>query len=252
MGTFRAGIVWIVLGLLASSAHAGRTRFGWLYDTEVVPERSVEIETWVFEEDGKGDPDVDETNLWWAPVVGVTDRLELAFPVEITYEAEEDGAGNRVAATKFSRFGGEARWRLVTPDPVEAPAVVPLLRLAVKRVVTERDIMRLEGGLVVSYDLGPAHFAVDLGWLGLVRFEGDGFDFEARPGVGASIRVTEDLRIGGEFYAEIGIDEDDTVDWLSLGPNLSWTHGRYWLSASFPIGLSNIDAAPRLNWAVAF
>src|SRR5262245_65709667 len=79
----------VMLGalLLPSVARAGRTRFGWLYDTETVPERGVELETWMLEEDGKGSPPVDESSLWLAPVVGVTDRVELAFPIEISFES---------------------------------------------------------------------------------------------------------------------------------------------------------------------
>ena len=232
---------------LGSSAHAGRSRFGWLYDTETIPQRGVEVETWYLEEDGKGEPDVDESKVLWQPVVGITDRLELAFPLELTFEREMNMGG-----TALERFGAELRWRLTDPDPVERGAVAPLLRLGAKRVIAERDLLRVEADVVVSVDAGPVHVAADLGAVGEVDVAAGTAVYEARPGVGASVKVVGELRLGAEFYGELGLGDSTAVDWYSLGPNLAWTHGRFWLSGSVPLGLKNIDAAPRLNLAIAF
>src|ERR1044071_8577310 len=118
----------VLLLLFPAVAHAGRTRFGWLYDTETVPERGVELETWMLEEDGKGSPPVDESSLWWARVSGVTDGVELAFPLEVSFAG--DAMGSR---TDLSRFGAEIRWRLTSPDPAESGPFSALVRLAAKR-----------------------------------------------------------------------------------------------------------------------
>jgi hypothetical protein len=240
------GAVIVCLGI-ASVAHAGRTRFGWLYDTETIPERGVELETWYLEEDGKGEPDVDETAVLWMPVVGVTDRIELAFPFELKYEREEGAAD-----TRLERLGAEVRWRLTDPDPVERGPFAPLLRLGVKRMIAERSVVRIEGDVVLSYEAGRVLFVIDVGGIAEVN-EADGEAvYEVRPAAGLSVRATTELRFGAELYSEIGLEDHPGVDWYSVGPNIAWTHGRFWLAGSFPIGLKNIDAAPRLNFAIAF
>src|SRR5215467_10278192 len=44
-------------------AHAGRTHFAWFYGTELVPENGTEVETWIVEENKKGDNNRDETSF---------------------------------------------------------------------------------------------------------------------------------------------------------------------------------------------
>lgn len=238
----RLSVLAVVL-CATGTARAGRTRFGWLYDTETVPQRGVEIESWLLEEDGKDG--TDETLLWWAPVIGLTDRLELAFPVEVAY--------NRSATTSgvaLERFGAEVRWRLVNADPVESGPFAALIRLGAKRLVTERSRARFEADVVLSLDAGPAHLSADLGGV-LVAGNGDPTEIEARPAGGVVFRVAGELRLGAELYSELQV-RGDGVTWVAAGPTLSFTHGRSWLSASFLVGLRGIDLAPRLNWAIAF
>lgn len=230
-----------------STAHAGRTQFTWLYDTETLPERGVELVQWLLEENGKGDAKENETLVWWGPIVGVTDQLELALPVEISFGQEGDGPG----ATNIERFGAEARWRLVTSDPDDAPAVVPLVRLGAKRVVNERGYYRIEPGATVSAQLGSRlRFVVDA--TAIVKLRPDSTKVELRPGAGFLVSIFDDVQIGAEVFSEIGIDDPDTTDWVAVGPDLAWTHGRFWLSAGFPIGVVGIESAPRMNWGIAF
>lgn len=233
-----------VLAAVPGVAHAGRTPHGWLYGTEVLPERGAEVQTWVAEENGKAPNDVHDTTLWWGALVGVTDRLELALPVEMLWR-EADGAEPTFTV---QRFGAEARYRFVSPDPVEAPAIAPLVRVAVKRDVTERDLVRAELDLVASYQAGRFHALVDLGAVGEL---GDDAHFELRPGAGVSVLVAGELRLGAEAYAQLSAD-DARPSWAIVGPSLSWTHGRFWLSAAFGIGVYRIDTAPRVVWGILF
>jgi len=236
-----AGVI-IVLVLLASAerrACAGRSRFGWLYDVDTIPERSVELETWLIEEDGPGA--ASENTLWTAPVIGVTDRLELALPVELDWDS--DGTTSN---TRLARLGAELRWRLVSTDPVDAPAFVPLVRLGVKRLLDQRDGARVEPGVVLGFDAGRVHLGLD---AGVVLDVGQGHSY-LTVGLGTSVRLTDDLRVGAEGYLERNLQGGD-ASWIAAGPNLSWTHGRFWLTLVVPVGLHNLDAAPRLNWAVA-
>ncbi len=240
--------VALFLAPAGRQARAGRSGFAWFFDTEVVPERGVELETWLIDENSLGDQDVDTTRLIWQPAVGLAERLELALPVELDFVEQGDPASGD---TQLANYGAELRWRLASPDPVEAGAVVPLLRLGAKRLVTARERVRGEADVVVSADLGGCWRAV--ADLGVFAETGTGKDFVSlRPGAGVNAPVATDLRIGVEAFANFKRDDLRSTDWLVVGPNLAWTHGRFWLAASFGIGVFGIDSAPRINWAVAF
>jgi hypothetical protein len=238
----------LALAIVAApgSAHAGRTFYGWLYGTEVMPERGAELMTWVSEENRKSDENnASQTDWWIGPLIGVTDNLELALPVEVTW-ARSDVPGS--AHTSLDKFGIEARYRFVTQDPVDAPPFVPLLRVAVKRLVLQRDTIRPEADFVASYQSGRLHTLVDLGLIGEINANSHHFEF--RPGAGVSIEAVGDLRIGAEAYAEITLDEGGS--WAIVGPNLAWSHGRTWLSATYGIGIYHIRDAPKVQWGIAF
>lgn len=238
-------VVAVVAALAPVEALAGRVYYGWLYGTEVMPERGAEIQTWVLEENGVGDAKEQKTLWWLGALVGVTDQLELAFPVEMEWTR------SRVADPNFtfSRWGAEARYRLITQDPVEAPAFAPLVRVALKRDVSDRGMLRPELDVIASYECGRVHALVDLGLVGEITRDRN--DFEVRPGAGVSIRAVGDLRLGAEVYAELNLDSDGG-SWAVVGPNLAWTHGRFWLSASYGIGVYNVRTAPRVMWGIAF
>ncbi len=235
----------IVASLLPRTAHAGRSFYGWLYGTEVMPERGVELQTWILETNGKYVQDGKETSIWWGPLIGVTDQLELSLPIEFEWLQTD------MAAPSFTvkRFGIEARYRLVSSDPVEAPAFAPLVRLAAKRDVTTRDAVVVEGDTVVSYEVGPLHALIDIGVVG--NLTTDDQRWQIRPGGGVSFAVTSELRLGAEVYSELRLDSA-SESWAAVGPNLAWTYGRFWLSAAFGIGVYHVKTAPRVMWGIAF
>lgn len=242
-------LVLALLALASREARAGRSGFAWFFDTEVVPERGVELETWVIDENGLGDRDFDTTRVLWQPAVGVTDRLELALPVELDYiEPDDPMVGGQ---TQLAHYGAELRWRLASPDRIEAGPVVPLIRLGARRLVAARERVRGEADLVVSAEINRCWRAVvDIGALGETGTGEDTFAF--RPGAGVNALVVGELRVGVEAFASFRVDDDGSTDWMVAGPNLAWTHGRFWLAATFGVGLFGIDTAPRINWAVAF
>ena len=236
-------MVIVTVLVCARTAHAGRTFFGWLYGTEVMPERGAEIQTWVYEKNGRGP--LKETGLWWSPLIGVTDQLELALPVEFAWTRADGGD----ADFTFTHWGVEARYRLVSQDPEDAPAFAPLIRAAVKRDVGVRNAVQPEVDLVASYDIGRVQLLVDLGMVG--QFTKDDNRLEFRPGAGISVQVCGDLRLGAEAYAELDLDDSDR-SWAMVAPNLAWSHGRTWISAAMGIGIYQIDNAPRVMWGIAF
>lgn len=248
-----ARAVVVAASLLAASAgaaRAGRSPFGWVRGTEVLPERGVEMETWIFEENGVGNDDEedttpDETTVWWQTVVGITDRIELAIPLEFRHQqlAQSD-------ETLLYAAGVEGRWRFTTSDPVEAGPVAPVLRLGVHRLFNLRRKTRGEAGFALGIDLGErVHAGLDVGAIWIV--DRDESEWEITPSGGFSVQLVDQLRAGGEVYAEVTLKGADK-DWIAAGPNLAWTHGRFWLSGSMLIGIREISAAPRVNWGVAF
>jgi hypothetical protein len=240
----------VLLILLACSlpgtAHAGRSFYGWLYGTELLPERGVELQTWIVETNKKYANDLEETSIWWGPQIGVTDQLEISLPIEMYWSSAVGAEG---ASFNFRRFGIEARYRLAVPDPVEAPPFVPLVRFAAKRVIGARDGIRLEGDVVASYESGAVHALIDVGFI--AEIEPGNRHTEMRPSGGVSIRVAGDFRLGAELYSEVSMDSKG-VSWAAVGPNLAWTHGRFWLSAAFGFGIYHIGTAPRVMWGIAF
>src|SRR5262245_49855853 len=129
----------LLLLVAPGSAHAGRTFYGWLYGTEVMPERGAELQSWLTEENKSDGPmETHETSWLVSGVIGVTDRLELDFPVEVQWSHDEPSS----AKTALSSYGAEARYRFVSQDPVDAPPFAPLVRLSVERLVTLRNTVR--------------------------------------------------------------------------------------------------------------
>jgi hypothetical protein len=240
-------------------ASAGRTFYGWLYGTETLPERGAELMSWLQEENHQDlqipDPmnpggtittHTDETRWWLGPLIGINDQLELALPVEIAWgKADMDMAGH----TAFDKFGAELRYRFVTTDPVDAPPIVPLVRVAVMRSITERDVTNPQVDVVVSYQEGIVHVLADLG--GYADISPSSTHFELHPGAGVSILALGDLRFGAEIHAELSLDNKAT-SWAVAGPNFAWSHGRFWISGMYGIGFAGIRDAPRVQWGIAF
>jgi hypothetical protein len=245
---------------MPSVAFAGRSFYGWLYGTDVLPERGVEVGTWVQEENGQpNNPGpANETRWWQAVEVGITDQLEVVFPLEMAWDQGVNGNAD-AQFTSFDRFGIDARYRFVTSDPVNAPALVPLLRVSVMQDIRLGGTI-IEADAVAAYTVGRFQAAVDLGVYGEAGLGGGlggpNDDFEFHPSVGISIETLRQLRFGAEYHEEITFDPHYS-SWTVVGPNMAWTHGRFWLSASFGIGLyrsgrDGITDAPRVQWGVAF
>jgi hypothetical protein len=227
----------------ASAAWAGRTHFGWLYGTETVPQRGVELETWIQEENVRDD---ESTLFWWAPVVGITDRFELAVPLTLKLGVTPTGT-----TFGIDRFGLELRIKLTNPDPVEGGPFNVLIRAAAFRQAVERGMARLELGIVMSLELGGRVF-ISLDAEGNVRV-GDGpFQAELEPAAGVSVRLFDQFRIGVEAATSLELLGDNPGRWVAVGPDLAWTHGRFWIAGAFLIGVYGILTAPRINFGVAF
>jgi hypothetical protein len=223
----------------AGVAGAGRRRFAWLWDTDVLPERAVEVEWWITEE--TGGPSGREAAVYTSGVIGLTDNLELAIPIEVAFLP--DGA-------VLEGYGVDLRWRLAPADPAAAGPLVPFLRIGARRLEAD-DAAGVEGDVALSLDLSHRVRAlVDVG--GSAASNEDGFTMTG--GLGVSFALIDELQIGAEAYGHKVFGNDTAGPaWVAAGPNLLFTHGRFWLTAALLIGLHRDapDFMPKVVWAVA-
>ena len=237
-------LLFASLMLGATSARAGRTHFAWSYGTDIIPERGTELETWILEENKKGDDQVDQTAFWWGILFAFTPHIEIGITAEAQFEKSNVEEGD----VHFTRWGGEVRYRPQSPDPIDAGPFATLFRLGAKRLIEERAGFRIEADAVASYQTGRVFAAIDAG----VVFVNTPMEteIELRPGAGVSIRVIDDLRLGAEAYAEL-VAQGEGTSWLVVGPTISLTHGRFWGAATYGIGIFGIRDAPRLTFGAA-
>jgi hypothetical protein len=228
----------------ARVADAGRTHLAWSYGTDIVPERGTEVETWILEENGEGDIEETETAFWWGPVMALTPHLEFAIPIEAEFKDEKDGN----AGVHFSRWGGEFRYRVQSPDPVDAGPFVTKFRIGAKRRIEERAGYQLEADAIASYESGRVFVLADFGAITERAPGGD--ESQLRPSGGISVRATKELRFGVESYGELLVEGDGT-SWYVVGPSISITSGRFWGAATYGIGVFGINNAPRVTFGVA-
>lgn len=227
--------------LVASSAHAGRTLYGWLPETDTVPDGSVELETSIYEHDNVGPYHERTSGLVWTAAIGLTPCLELAFPVELVTRTQDDAA----PWSGIARYGAELRYRFLR----NVPGLRPLARFALSRNVAIQSQVRSEAEVAASYDYDRIEVIADVDGVFDLNF-GHPHE-ELRPGVGASVLVTGQLRLGAELHAELSHDAT-TPDWAVLGPDVAWTRGRFWLAGVVGFGIHEITMAPRLNLGVVW
>jgi hypothetical protein len=227
---------FVLLLLIASPAYAGRTLYGWLSETDTVPDGGLEIGTAIYEHDDLGPFHERSIALLWTPAVGLTEYLELAVPVELVSLTADDVA----PGFALTRYGAELRYRFLP----RSSALRPLARFALSRDATIRTQVRTEIELAASYDHGPLQVELDAGLVLDVNI--GRLHKELRPGAGANVRVTDDLRLGAEIHAELALDST-TTSWAVIGPDVAWTRGRFWIAGVAGIGIHRITAAPRMN-----
>ena len=232
------------------SARAGRRLLAWPYDTETLPQRGVEIEQWIWEKAKVDDGNV-EAWLWLSPVVGITDELELALPIEWQWQYG--------LPTQLETYGLDLRWRLSPSAKEAAWPIVPLLRAGVKRhLANVINGVGLELDAVVSADIeNRAHFVIDVGLKDLIQGSEHTLtvDFLA----GGTVLLGEGIRVGATLWAQVLAHSpagDDGLAFIAAGPDLSFSHGRFWATAGIPISLHRDPGQPRfqprLTWGILF
>jgi hypothetical protein len=244
------GVV-LLLGLCASVAprlaEAGRRPFIWGLDTETVPQGDVELEQWLWARTQSPDLKADRPAvywIWWGPVVGVSNHLEVAAPFQVS----ATGAG----PTALESFELDVRYRIFSRT--EQEGFQPLLRAAWHQAIQTKNPSRLDANAVLSYGPPDAlHAVVDLG----VRL-GVASDMSALGTYDAGLSYAffeGELKVALELFGEVGLSNDATQHHF-VGLNVSWTRGRFWVTAGTLVGLTAISEntpsfMPRLIWAIA-
>ena len=255
----RAGLLALGLALLPTAAHAGRRPFTWAYDTTIVPDGEMELEQWLWMR-GRNveDPQLPAHYwIWWGPVFGIGDHLELNLPFQII----STGGGG----TWLDDFEVDLRYRL--KPRLNNDNWQTLFRVAyhiptakVQPYSTVSSGNRIDVNIVNSYDFDSGvHLTLDLGGkIGLAPLTAAGGEasFLGTVDLGAAYPVGDEVRLAAETFAEVPIaNYGGTAHWFA-GPSVEWTRGRMWITAGVLVGLTPLlpetpRLMPRIIWAVS-
>src|SRR5215813_10889824 len=129
----RSTLFLLTLASLApGQAEAGRRAFLFAYDSEIVPEGDVELEQWWWSESRIPRND-DRPNgrpawywIWSAPVIGLSNHLELSFPFQIFATS---------TTTSLQQFSAEAYYRFYSRE--KEGGFQPLVRLSYHHAIAK-------------------------------------------------------------------------------------------------------------------
>lgn len=257
-----------VATLLAGDARAGIRPFIWTWDTQTVPQGDVELEQWLWVR-GKPDPDVLPGYkaaywIWWGPVMGVTDHLEVATPFQAFANAN---------AFWLESFEVDARYRIFSRN--DDGKLQPLIRAAFHQAIRSPDLFsRVDVNAVLSYgSLSELHATVDLGARVLIPFLNSNdtpASVQLTYAAGISYPFTQELHAGLEVFGELlppgtpPVTPPATPSSTAavplphhfVGASAGFQRGRIWVTAGMLVGLTpwfpnTPQFMPRLIWAVA-
>lgn len=240
---------------LPGRADAGRRPFTWAYDTEIVPEGELELEQWLWAV--ARSPEYPSRTarywIWWGPVFGLSDHVELALPFQVVSWGGADGQ-----ETQLESFEADLRYRIKPrgdQDPLQG-----LVRLTYHQPTGFPEPPRIDADLVGSYDFASGfHLVLDLGakfGLRPVTAQGGDVFTQLTYDLGISYRVSDEIRVSAENFAEFPVAHLPGEAHAFVGPAFEWTRGRFWLTFGVLVGLTPVleetpHVMPRLLWAVA-
>jgi hypothetical protein len=249
-------VVTLASVLGAARAEAGRRAFLFAYDSEIVPEGDVELEQWWWSE-SRIQASADRPTarpalywIWWAPVIGLSNHLELALPFQIIASG---------SSTSLQTFSVDAYYRFFSRE--KDGGFQPLVRASIHQAISSRSAPSTgEVNLVLAYGKpSELHLALNAG----VTFSLPWPENLPRPatgsfGGGVSYPLPGgEFRLSAEMLAEVQSPSNpNAFPRYFAGGALSWTRGRIWITAGTMVGLTGLSSAsppfiPRLLWAVA-
>ena len=239
------------LAVLPEAARAGQRPFIWAFDTKIVPKGSLELEQWLWVR-GRAPGVADSPArywIWWAPVFGLTQRLEVALPFQV-----RSVKGN----TELESFEADVRLRL-QPRGDDSP-YQQLVRLVYHHAIDTAAPSRVDAHFIQSFQVedGP-RLALDLGTqVGIPALRGrEGpVRLQGSYALGLSYPVLEDeLSFSLEAYGEVPLRALPGEQRHFVGASVAWTFGRTWVTLGTMVGLTPLFPEtprfmPRLIWAV--
>lgn len=230
-------------------AEAGRRAFTWTWETEILPAGDFELEQWLWAKVPTFDGSVPSAGwLWFAPVYGLTDRVEIAVPWEVVVGA---------AGTRMTNFTAEARVAL--QDPLDDERFVRTLVRVFYQFNFDRP-MNVPGSqppwaganFVASFGPpGGSHGTVDVGFFADLGF-GDQRLLVQTLGFGYTHEITDELRLGAEYFHEISLGSAvPDLRAFFAGPALAYARGRVWSTMGILIGLTESTPALMPRFMVA-
>ena len=240
----------VVACCLPRTAHAGRSFYGWLYGTEVLPERGVELQTWIVEENDK----YGSATQADVAVVGTADRRHRSARARA---AARDSTWTTSDSHRDAVVHVPAvRHRGALPPGVAGSGRGARVRrrwCGSRSSATSRCATTCGSKPTSWCRTRPARStrSVDVGFIGDVT-SGSTRTCEIRPGAAAQRagRRRAPARRRGVLRAQPR--QRRARAGQLVGPNLAWTHGRFWLSGAFGIGVYHVRIAPRVMWGIAF
>lgn len=243
----------LLLALIPPGVQAGRRPFIWTWDTQIVPQGDLELETWLW---GRGRTAERPTRLgtnwiWWGPVYGVNDHLEVAVPFQLAANRER---------TWLQSFELDTRIRLLPRE--ETAFATPLIRLAYHHGIPRAAPSRLDGNFVLRLGEAEGPYGnLELGGqLSIPGLRGGAGDTSLLLTWAGGMAVPLDegrYTFAIETFGEVptfGSAETDVHGFI--GPSVGITRGRMWATLGVLIGLTSFfpdtpQFMPRLIWAVA-
>jgi hypothetical protein len=253
VGTARLArwLVALVL-LLVAPARAARTNHLFLDESQLIPEGSIELEQWVWAygriPNRIGRPA--SIWVWWGPAISISNHFELELPLQIVAIPDD---------TYLHSFGAVLRYRIFPRE--QDDGWQPLIRVGYYHPLDPAaGPPAAEVGFVLTVgSLQGIRTTLNLGVLMGLPFlqetSPESFSVLGRGGVGVSIPLGRDWRIGAEFFGQFPIHGDTrpNVGQMYLGPSVAWTRGPFWITFGSLFGLTNDSSRyyPRVLWGIA-
>lgn len=241
----------------AGDAEAGRRAFLFTWDTEALNKGDVEIEQWlwgrILTETGPG-----AGWLWFSPIYGLHDNIEIAFPFEVV---------TTPGGTRFSNINAEMRIRAYDPNDEER-LFRTMIRFAYQQNFNHPDNAGvyaftpwLQLNVVNSIgDIKGSHGTLDVGALLMLHF-GSYWAVRQTVGLGYTHKVADEWRISAEYFHELNFGTAPVAVrpnganqyHFYAGPSVGFTRGRVWATLGALVGLTpeTPRVMPRFLFAIA-
>lgn len=235
------------LCLAAQPTFAGQRKFAYSYEATTSPKGAVEFEnytTW-----GRGRAEglrFNEFAFRHELEFGITDRLQLGVYLADWSYSESDPQKR----LRYQHSGIEAIYNLTNPTTDLLGSAVYL------EVVGAKDLLALEGKLLLQKNIGPLTLAYNVAiegeWEGVHLSDERHGEFSETLGV--SVELNRTFSMGAELLHEVDIPNweraEDSI--VFAGPNASVRLGRAFATAACLFQLTDVAGEPDVQTRLIF